>query len=705
MAIRPVDASIASLYNRTVFLCYQGACVQLQDHIVKKIPSTRVNQFFSRQTTPPKECKYPYDARALILAKMRQWHTYAVISCRQPGFKQKFSKSKTVIIPNTQEIRLFVMWLHCRLDEIFMDRWQNEKNLLKQRCIDNGILKDDMKNLLRIFNQAAYEVMYNRSHYPGIILTLGNVLQKKKLSGSCTYKTLLTIVKEVFSPSFLRFIIDIITQARQRLITAKLLSPSPLPIKSTKAPPLRIVLSQFSSSSSQDSLIVKPTASASASVTASSSTSPYQTPSSHKGSVIKILPAMSILILKPTPIELENHILDLYNQNTSIGIVASLGELKKYIISSKRLISYLKNITIALKILTNKNIVNKKANLLTVHQSTIAEDKVRRNNGYGMRPKAKYYEGINRDKFRVFCYQGEFWQLTFNCPSRLNYKHNIAKTPHYSVAQKLSLSLTKFNTFNSTAHGVMGYGIFVVDRFGNFYISRAKWESKYLQRIFHSSFLAAEKTLFAGEIYIKNGRLIEITCHSGHYKPKKSDLDSFIDFLVDNKLIWGSIIVRARRHQAHHKSIVKSWILFRVDSAGNKSELLPYYKCKSADFDRLFPLLKNLSKEITSCDLIHHAHRQIYKDLFDRIASLFHPRFVSNMTISRVIEIWQAKNHYLIIPPEISFAIHKISQDFCNMRIGNISKSTKFEYYEKIPQLLKPTALPSSSASSSSSTQ
>ena len=72
-----------------------------------------------------------------------------------------------------------------------------------------------------------------------------------------------------------------------------------------------------------------------------------------------------------------------------------------------------------------------------------------------------------------------------------------------------------FDTTTGPAARTDGKAIFVMDDQGNFYAST----SQQVGTFHHSSFLAGVPVSGAGEIVIKDGQIIAMNSHSGHYKP------------------------------------------------------------------------------------------------------------------------------------------------------------------------------------------
>ena len=72
------------------------------------------------------------------------------------------------------------------------------------------------------------------------------------------------------------------------------------------------------------------------------------------------------------------------------------------------------------------------------------------------------------------------------------------------------------DTSGATNHWTgKGQGIFVMDKYGNLYLSNVQE----VGRFHHSSFLDGQPVAAAGEMQVHDGRLVGITDQSGHYKP------------------------------------------------------------------------------------------------------------------------------------------------------------------------------------------
>ena len=81
-----------------------------------------------------------------------------------------------------------------------------------------------------------------------------------------------------------------------------------------------------------------------------------------------------------------------------------------------------------------------------------------------------------------------------------------------------------------TAHSGDGIGIFVMDQNGRIYSSTEHTVGEF----HHSSFLAGQPVAAAGEVRIENGRIVEITDGSGHYRPAPEFTAQFLRRLQDD---------------------------------------------------------------------------------------------------------------------------------------------------------------------------
>ncbi|MAK90120.1 MAG: hypothetical protein CMI13_02635 [Oleibacter sp.] len=80
------------------------------------------------------------------------------------------------------------------------------------------------------------------------------------------------------------------------------------------------------------------------------------------------------------------------------------------------------------------------------------------------------------------------------------------------------------NLYSSNAGD--GWGIYVVDFFGNFYVG-----SHRINKFHHSSFFSGAPVLAGGEIAIHSGKVVGLTNKTGHYKARAEELNEALDCL------------------------------------------------------------------------------------------------------------------------------------------------------------------------------
>ena len=83
----------------------------------------------------------------------------------------------------------------------------------------------------------------------------------------------------------------------------------------------------------------------------------------------------------------------------------------------------------------------------------------------------------------------------------------------------------------STMHSGAGWAIFVMDKNNTIYAG-----SHIAGEFHHSSFLGGNYVSSAGEIAVRNGKLVAITCRSGHYRPDPKNMIYFLNSLNDRKV-------------------------------------------------------------------------------------------------------------------------------------------------------------------------
>jgi hypothetical protein len=82
-----------------------------------------------------------------------------------------------------------------------------------------------------------------------------------------------------------------------------------------------------------------------------------------------------------------------------------------------------------------------------------------------------------------------------------------------------------------------GRAIFVMDPHGNLYVSYEHSAGK----IHHSTLSSGQPVTGAGELKVIDGRLIELTGNSGHYRPLRTNTRNVLAELADQGIDVGSI--------------------------------------------------------------------------------------------------------------------------------------------------------------------
>ena len=100
---------------------------------------------------------------------------------------------------------------------------------------------------------------------------------------------------------------------------------------------------------------------------------------------------------------------------------------------------------------------------------------------------------------------------------RTQYKLNIREDVIYQGNDSLPFDTTNFKG------KLQGYAAYVVDKKGNIYVGEHKTGTMH-----HSSFVAGSSVISAGMIKVKKGKISAINHHSGHYIPKKENLENFL---------------------------------------------------------------------------------------------------------------------------------------------------------------------------------
>lgn len=109
--------------------------------------------------------------------------------------------------------------------------------------------------------------------------------------------------------------------------------------------------------------------------------------------------------------------------------------------------------------------------------------------------------------------------------TKVRYLRNASELKPYSVNITSNGEVVDYlgRLVSTEAHKAL----VVVSETGQMYISRGDPSDDFR----HSSFLVGRDAWFAGEIEIRNGKIIEVTASSGHYKPGKNQIFLFLTWL------------------------------------------------------------------------------------------------------------------------------------------------------------------------------
>jgi hypothetical protein len=121
--------------------------------------------------------------------------------------------------------------------------------------------------------------------------------------------------------------------------------------------------------------------------------------------------------------------------------------------------------------------------------------------------------------------------IKFNRYTKVSYLNERQREPYrvhlyrgkcYSFAgEDRKLTCLPFYTSGHYSHGKLHWMTFIMNTSGEIFATPNR------QTMLHSSFMSGAPVIFAGEIVIKEGGILEISNYSGHYKPLFKHLEAF----------------------------------------------------------------------------------------------------------------------------------------------------------------------------------
>lgn len=169
--------------------------------------------------------------------------------------------------------------------------------------------------------------------------------------------------------------------------------------------------------------------------------------------------------------------------------------------------------------------------------------------GFDKKKGIPYLESAEeRDPFRVFMSEGKLYHFHFRTDSpRMDAPANDWENRSIHFEPYSSPDLSGLPEWEKDLNKV----IFVMDRRGNMYINLGV-----PGEFHHSSFLAGEPVIFAGEIDVQNGMITHINNSSGHYMPTEMNLESAMKYLKQRDMLHKGIEVKLLAERNQYKGEV-----------------------------------------------------------------------------------------------------------------------------------------------------
>lgn len=173
-----------------------------------------------------------------------------------------------------------------------------------------------------------------------------------------------------------------------------------------------------------------------------------------------------------------------------------------------------------------------------------------------------------------------------------------------------------FSTDDYYAHGKMTYAAFTLNANGELSVFNHEGTAK-KDMTTHSTMNAGSPVVAAGELVIKDGKLITINTYSGHYQPSLFSIYRTLNYFAEKGVAIADVNIYVCLSTNEHQEILASKIKFQETSIFNvlDGEQQTYYQIKATEFLKIKTELKLALKNIAT-DIQKYQTRSFKNILF-----------------------------------------------------------------------------------------
>ncbi|AHE65885.1 hypothetical protein [Legionella oakridgensis] len=179
-----------------------------------------------------------------------------------------------------------------------------------------------------------------------------------------------------------------------------------------------------------------------------------------------------------------------------------------------------------------------------------------------------------------------------------------------------------FDSSNFVAHGKKGYVAFTLNAMGELSVFNhlGGHPDNFGSRMTHSSMNAGAPVLIAGEMQIKQGKLMCINTYSGHYQPSLYSINRFLNYLNDRGMDISQCAVLLSRPPASHSGLsAKAIQVEHGDGRSHKKEV--WYQIQASQiFHSVKHIIRSNIESINN--YLNSPKTMFYRDVLKRESTI-----------------------------------------------------------------------------------
>lgn len=269
-----------------------------------------------------------------------------------------------------------------------------------------------------------------------------------------------------------------------------------------------------------------------------------------------------------------------------------------------------------------------------------------------------YLNSTRRARYRVHLYNGLFYQ-----------QNKLFDTHHYS------------------SHDKDHFAAFTINTNGELSVFNHNAPEEHLV---HSSMNSGRPLFAAGELCIRQGRLIKITTYSGHYAPSLFNVYRTLEYFADKQVDLCDTVVCALQQPA--PCVSRNW---RTKHYSGYNESSDFFEFKATDLIKPIKTLLNQSLRTIAADIASY-RRQVFtngaymlKDLFFRTNLTTERRQISQRVADLANELSESPENEATLQQRLVEKLVELQLENIELSVRYGKNSTNGRLHSKLDALIR----------------